>query len=157
MASILNYFKLSSEKKKDNSDTEIEVLEIDKQATSEQPCSSSATGDLDRVNSDCEDLSDQDCEVPEDPSASASSVSEPPCKQRKLHDFMDSWTKSRPWLRYDNEAKVMYCDWCLQSKKKNPFTTDCRNFRTSTLDRHVSLPGHKEVVQDITLRKEFQS
>ena len=85
------------------SDTEIEVLEIDKQATSEQPCSSSATGDLDHVNSDCEDLSDQDCEVPEGPSASASSISEPPCKQRKLHDFMDSWTKSRPWFHYDNE------------------------------------------------------
>ena len=60
MASILNYFKLSSEKRKENNDT---AIEIDKQATSEQSCSSLAAGDLDRVNnSDCEDSCD-DCEV----------------------------------------------------------------------------------------------
>ena len=37
-------------------------MEIDKQATSKQPCSSSAAGNLDRAHSDGEDSSD-DCEV----------------------------------------------------------------------------------------------
>ena len=85
---------------------------IDKQATIEQPCSPlAAVGDLDRVNS--EDSSDQDCE------------------QHK-HDFMDSWL-GLGFVTILKYTKVMYYDWCLQSGKKNTFTTGCRNFRTSTL------------------------
>lgn len=161
--SILSYFprRSSAEKNKEkNSDrpTVHSIIHSLERATT----SEAAVSDVDSIGSEdlvSQDLSDQDSDDSHHPGVRAStsdSVSEPPCKRRK-HDFMESWSKSRPWLRFDSEKNVMYCDWCLHSKKKNTFTTGCRNFRTSTLDRHVSLPCHKEAVQDISLRKEFQS
>ena len=30
----------------------------------------------------------------------------------------------------------MFCHPCLQTKKSNPFTSGCTNFRLSTLERH---------------------
>ena len=83
------------------------------------------------------------------------SVDSPVAKGRK-HVFMESWKTTRPWLQVDSKNK-MYCYWCVTSKKSNAFTIGCTNFRTSTLDRHVALPSHKEAMHDITLRANMES
>ena len=51
----------------------------------------------------------------------------------------------------------MYCSLWVMSKKSNTFTIGCTNFQTSTLDRHVALPWHKEAMHDITLLANMES
>ena len=121
MESILKFFKpvsSTSERSEQPSCSSAVEQPSCSSAVGEQPSSSSAV--LEDISSE-----DSDCEV--GPSAS----SEPPCKQRK-HAFQICWLKTWPWLRYNVESDIMYCDWCIQSKKKNTFVSGSQNFRTST-------------------------
>ena len=50
---------------------------------------------------------------------------------------------------YDDEKDLMFCSWCLEAKKKNPYANSgSNNFQKSALDRHGNLnPEHLQIVQ----------
>lgn len=60
--------------------------------------------------------------------------------------------KEYEWLQVqlseDDDKTLMFCTWCKESKKKNPFgTTGSSNLQKSALDRHAnSNPEHLDVV-----------
>ena len=47
-------------------------------------------------------------------------------------NFQQSWLEKYKWLKFD-PPKGMLCLLCQKSKKQNPFTIGCANYRTSTL------------------------
>ena len=47
-------------------------------------------------------------------------------------NFEQSWLETYKWLKFD-PPKGMLCLLCQKSKKQNPFTVGCANYRTSTL------------------------
>jgi hypothetical protein len=65
-----------------------------------------------------------------------------PSKKFKPSTFQNSWKKDRPWLDV-NEKREMICNYCIDNKMTNTFTTGCTYFRTSTLTRHVATTDHK--------------
>ena len=82
--------------------------------------------------------------------------------------FRDEWKNEYQWLIYDEEQSVMFCKWCKEANKKNPFgTSGNSNFQKSALDRHSDASAdhiqiqnaktpcsRKETVQDILERQE---
>ena len=86
-----------------------------------------------------------------------------PVEKKRKHDFMQSWMSTRPWLESrcrsetcgSDSKTYMFCSWCIASSKSNAFTNGCDNFRTSTLQRHVTSKDHIEAMQDINLREEM--
>ena len=58
-------------------------------------------------------------------------------KSKKKYSFQTEWTKKWPWVKNDPE-KGMLCSLCIKHQKLNALTTECFNFRTSTLERHQS-------------------
>ena len=57
-------------------------------------------------------------------------------------NFQQSWLKKYKWLKFD-PPKGMFCSLCQKSKKSNPFTTGCANYRTSTLVCHIESQDHQ--------------
>lgn len=76
-------------------------------------------------------------------------------KKKKSHVFNESWKQHRPWL-FLNEKNEMKCKWCIDTGKNNSFTTGNKNYRTSTLERHVDLPAHKQAILDLKHSSDFK-
>ena len=58
-------------------------------------------------------------------------------KPKFKRKFKPEWLKDFEWLSYDDESDLMYCTWCRDGKKKNPFgTSGSNNFQKSALGRH---------------------
>jgi hypothetical protein len=55
--------------------------------------------------------------------------------------FLESWKFGRPWLRYDQEQKLMFCDICVKSSVKNTFTSGCSIMKKECLVKHVKGTG----------------
>lgn len=78
--------------------------------------------------------------------------------------FQHQWTtdsKYKEWLQYDPKDEQMTCSVCIKTNKKNPFTQGCRNFRTSTLTRHMSSSDHvnamKDSVEQVNFRRTIET
>ena len=78
---------------------------------------------------------------------SIDSLDKPPVAKRRKHVFMESWKTTRPWLQVDSKNKCTVFG-VLRIKESNVFTIGCTNFQTSTLNRHVALPSHKEAINN---------
>ena len=70
--------------------------------------------------------------------------SEPKLKLSK-RNFQQSWLEKYKWLKFD-PPKGMFCSLCQKSKKSNPFTIGCANYRTSTLVRHIERQDHRNAI-----------
>ena len=62
-------------------------------------------------------------------------------KKRK-YSFVNLWKTNHLWLVL-NEKNEMLCKYCIETGKSNSFTQGNTNYRTSILDRHCELQGHK--------------
>ena len=49
-------------------------------------------------------------------------------------NFQQSWLEKYKWLKFYQPQGIL-CLLCQKSKKQNPFTVGCANYRTSTLVR----------------------
>ena len=67
---------------------------------------------------------------------------------RKFQQQWSTDTKYKEWLQYDANKQHMTWSFCIKTNKKNPFTTGCTNFRTSTLKRHMSSSDHVNAMID---------
>lgn len=61
--------------------------------------------------------------------------------------FQPKWlTLYNTWLRYDSHENRMFCELCKKSGLKNAMTEGTSNFRTSTLNRHVTSADHQRAL-----------
>jgi len=71
-------------------------------------------------------------------------VEPPPAQKPK---FQLGWFGDYTWLRYDKEENTMTCALCIKHGKKNAMTDNkCRNFKTTSLDRHPETADHRASV-----------
>jgi len=79
-------------------------------------------------------------------------------KRKKTPKFQDKWLSTYNWLRKEPKGG-MSCVLCRECKKDNPFTAEsgCKNYRTSTLTRHVESADHAQALRESVMQKEFQS
>ena len=72
-------------------------------------------------------------------------------KSPKKSVFLDKWKVSYPWLRFDSDKNLMYCEWCEDYSKdqringkliENNMIRGTSNFRASTLTEHLLLKDH---------------
>lgn len=78
--------------------------------------------------------------------------------------FQKTWltdSKYKDWLLYDEKKNHMTCSFCIKSKRQNPFTVGCTNYRTSTLTRHMSSADHvnsmKDSVEQVNFRRTYET
>lgn len=96
---------------------------------------------------------------PTDDEPCCSTSSEPAVKQWKKRDFQQKWLtdhRYKSWLLYDESKHVMRCSLCISTGKTNPFVTGCCNYRTSTLNRHMSSVDHTNAVVDKVEQSQFK-
>ncbi|KAJ8314504.1 hypothetical protein KUTeg_006654 [Tegillarca granosa] len=51
--------------------------------------------------------------------------------------FLETWKFGRPWLRYDSEQKLMFCDICIRACVKNSFTVGCDVMKKECVVKHA--------------------
>ena len=77
----------------------------------------------------------------------------PAKKPKNDRCFRDSWKSGRPWLSYDSDAGVMFCNLCIkhQAKTKNmakivshTFITGCKNIKKSAIEDHGKSFAHQQ-------------
>lgn len=67
--------------------------------------------------------------------------------EKSTRKFMSDWTVGRPWLRFENEEQLMYCDVCqkfdtTRGRIKNAFICGTNNFRSSAVKDHQKSQAH---------------
>lgn len=103
---------------------------------------------------------DKEPQVNKDPDPSTSQTDPGPSPSTKKREFQSKWLKDerfKNWLIHDDNKSVMQCSLCLKMGKKNPFVTGCMNFRTSTLERHMSSSDHQNALTDQRSQSSFQA
>ena len=75
-----------------------------------------------------------------------SDKSERESSDSKPRHFQKQWLLLYPWLRYDKEKDLMFCNKCEETKKINSLTKGTNNFRTSTITRHLDTEDHKMAI-----------
>jgi len=91
-------------------------------------------------NVDKDKLSETDeCEPSAEPKAKAA-----------RRNFQSTWLEKFKWLRYDN-TKGMLFSISIESRKANPFTSGCINFRTSALTSHVESQDHQNALKEVDM------
>ena len=70
--------------------------------------------------------------------------------------FKRKWCDVYSWLQFDEEENSMLCSLCLKHKKSNALTSECRNFRTSTLSRHAESTDHREAILAESISGSFE-
>ena len=110
---------------------------VKKTSESDQPCRSSSnttTDDIDRPSTSLgiENQRSSD-EVSDD-------------KVTKKRNFQKGWLMQYPWLKYDHNLDLMFCNICIGIKANNAMTQGTNNFRTSTLSRHLTCDDHKHAL-----------
>ncbi len=62
--------------------------------------------------------------------------------------FQQHWLQMYPWLRYDDEKNMMWCQTCRDANRNNSMSIGIgQNFQTSTLARHVESQDHRFSLQ----------
>ena len=54
-------------------------------------------------------------------------------KVTKKRNFQKGWLVQYPWLKYDHNLDLMFCNICIGIRANNAMTQGTNNFRTSTL------------------------
>ncbi|XP_070576346.1 uncharacterized protein C17orf113-like [Ptychodera flava] len=122
-------------------------LSTDRDRNDDQTPSVAQGDDSHSTRSDC----DTHCDPPES-------------KKKKTTErkFQESWRnneKCSNWFEYNSEKKHMHCKICRETGKQNTFTeqSGCENFRTSTLDRHMRGSDHLQAIEEVALRRSFDT
>ncbi|XP_045184286.2 E3 SUMO-protein ligase KIAA1586-like [Mercenaria mercenaria] len=68
--------------------------------------------------------------------------------------IQSNWFKLWPWL-YESDG-VLYCEPCVDNKKKNNFVTGCAVYKTTSMTRHEALSDHINATEAPKLATEFQ-
>ena len=71
------------------------------------------------------------------------------------HQFQEKWRAKWAWLVKNDDGIGMTCEICSKCDKSNSFTTGCKNYRTSTIERHVITHDHQEAVKAQTMQRGF--
>ena len=67
-------------------------------------------------------------------------IAEPPCKKSVRRSLCKSWLDKFVWLRYNDGA--MYCTFCKKANKSNTFTSGCKNYRVTDVQKHSRSKDH---------------
>ena len=89
---------------------------------------------------------DPDDEVPAPENAVPQPAGRSASDQTEIRYFQEKWVDTWPWLHYDKEKDIMFCELCREAGCANTLAIGTNNFRTSTLTRHVSHLDHKRVI-----------
>ena len=74
---------------------------------------------------------------------------------RKLHfNKHGSWTTHGFSLGEDGK---MFCQYCVDTKKANAFTTGCGDFLKDYVKKHNSSVDHRHALQERTLKKNMET
>lgn len=65
---------------------------------------------------------------------------------KRARGFKTHWTEGRPWLSYDENKNLMFCQFCMSAGKSNKFTSGTDNFRIDSIQAHENSSFHKEAV-----------
>jgi hypothetical protein len=77
-------------------------------------------------------------EIPQTPPKVSS---KPRLVSTPTRSFRESWKHGRPWLEYDNVAKIMSCSTCKRAQVKNSFTTGCSVMKVENVTKHQNGKG----------------
>ncbi|XP_072015069.1 zinc finger protein 862-like [Amphiura filiformis] len=77
-------------------------------------------------------------------------------EEKRVRSFLPSWTKDYPWLKNDDEKRIMHCAWCREFPKladhssplfkgTGPGAEKPSDYRKSGLVTHDSSANHKRV------------
>ena len=61
--------------------------------------------------------------------------------------FCKSWLQTFIWLKYDEAEGYMYCKHCQEIQKKNSYTSRCKNFRLSDIQKHGKCHDHSAAAE----------
>ena len=67
-------------------------------------------------------------------------------EKKRKRCFHDEWKEGRPWLRYDTDSHVMFCDYCMKGNMKgdkNVFIKGCSNFKMEAMKFHEKSQSHR--------------
>ena len=68
-------------------------------------------------------------------------------KSHRKRKFIDSWTTTRPWLKYNADENTMTCAWCTKYKKDgredDPFIKGSSNFKLEAVKSHETSKVHE--------------
>jgi hypothetical protein len=125
-------------------DTQIDTSEAVPDETAEAPPSDNT-------------VQDRSCDNTATTGMQVGSADEPEGKKQKFtHVYQDWWPQKWPWLDYDQKTARMRCKLCVAASKSNTMTGEgTANFRTTTLDRHVTTSDHQSAVAASLLKKDF--
>ena len=72
---------------------------------------------------------------------------------------MDKWLQEFQWLerRGTGVDLAMFCKDCCKARKKNAFTTGCKNLQRSALVRHMTQTDHKSTAKVLNQQHRFKA
>ena len=73
--------------------------------------------------------------------------------------FLDKWLQEFQWLerRGTGVDLEMFCKDCCKARKKNAFTTGCKNLQRSALVRHMTQTDHKSTAKVLNQQHRFKA
>lgn len=63
-----------------------------------------------------------------------------------IKKFQNRWLAMFQWLEFDEDRNLMTCSLCVKAGFTNTMTEGTKNFRTSTLTRHVKSSDHQRTL-----------
>ena len=80
-------------------------------------------------------------------------IVEPPSKKKSKRSFCKSWLDKFVWLRYDDVEEAMFCYYCKEAKKTNSYTSGCKNFRVTDVQKHAQSRDHRLAAEAYAMKK----
>ena len=68
--------------------------------------------------------------------------------------FVPGWKNDYPWVLC-KEGR-MFCELCMDTKKKNAFATGCDKFKKDSLQKHAQTQEHRAALEAASCRKDMQ-
>ncbi len=84
-------------------------------------------------------------------SASVASHAKTPNDNRQIQEY---WFKEFPWLVYDKERNLFFCQYCTSDQLSNVFTKgrSAEQPRKDCLTKHENTNPHKEVMRKLKIK-----
>lgn len=80
---------------------------------------------------------------------------EPQAKKTKKESFQQKWLRKHQWLRFDDDNNSMFCEPCRKLKFNNAMAFGTTNFKTTTLERHITSSDHKAAIMNSQSKAQF--
>ena len=89
-----------------------------------------------------------DAESPTPPAAK-----KPKVASSERRRFVPGWKNEYPWVLCKGR---MFCQLCMDAKKKNAFATGCDKFKKDSLQKHAQTQEHRAALEAASCRKDMQ-